>query len=302
MRALIAILFLVSCSQDSMMLAKVNGDPITFGHFKARLREIEFDQTLVAPNDLLSLKKYILNEMIEEQIIQQQAEAMNVKMTPEDVTSAIEKNFSKEELEKIDENLRKQKISKDEWRERMRQKILSEKVFEIVTQQTPATTEEDLQQYYQKNISVFQQKEQVHIIQMVFSNKEEARQMQQRVLKGEDFATLAQNVSIGLDSVPHGDLGFVQRGILPEEVEDKVFSMKVGAVSPILESAPNFYLVKVTEKMAAKQLGFEDARQQIQNMLLQSSRDKTYTNWLQEKMIQAKIKRNDELLQENFSL
>ena len=94
MRALIAILFLVSCSQDSMMLAKVNGDPITFGHFKVRLREIEFDQTLVAPNDLLSLKKYILNEMIEEKIIQQQAEAMNVKMTPEDITSAIEKNFS----------------------------------------------------------------------------------------------------------------------------------------------------------------------------------------------------------------
>ncbi len=67
-----------------MSLAKVNGDSISIADFRQRLREIQFDSRLVAEEDVLSLKKTILNEMIEEKIIQQESSREKIEVTKEE--------------------------------------------------------------------------------------------------------------------------------------------------------------------------------------------------------------------------
>ena len=119
----------IACNRDYMSLAKVNGDSISIGDFKSRLQEIQFDPKLVAEDELMNLKKSILNEMIEEKIIEQESKKAKLKVTDEDVKAAMN-------IEHLDEMLKKQNIDKEHWASRMKQKILAETFFK----KSPKTT------------------------------------------------------------------------------------------------------------------------------------------------------------------
>ncbi len=276
-----------------MSLARVNGDSISIADFRQRLREIEFDSRLVAEEDVLSLKKTILNEMIEEKLVQQESNKEKIEVTKEELDQAIQ-------LDHLNEALDKQKIKKDEWTKRMKQKILSEKLFAQVTQTTPVPSEDEIKAIFDKNPELFQQQEQVQVQQIAFRDKKIADDAQKEISQGVAFEEIAKKYSASIDPNPSQDLGFIPKGILPEAIEKKVFSLRAGNVSPVMESGSEFYIFKVLARKEERPLLWEEARQQIQTVLLQKAKDKQYTLWLQEKTLKANIKRNYELLQENI--
>lgn len=290
---LTSILALSFCSQNFMTLAKVNGESISVGDFKSRLGEIQFDSKFVAEDELLSLKKSILNEMIEEKIIQQEAKNLNIKVSHDEMIKASS-------IERLDEILAEQKMTKEYWNQRSKQKILAEKLFEEVAKTAIHPTEVEIKEVFDQNPHLFHQDEQVHLLQIILKSKDEAEQAQKMIAQGKDFSELAKNLSMTSDATSGGDLGFVAKGLLPETIEKKVFGMKVGTVSPTIESESRFFIYKVLEKKEDKQLSFEESRQRIETMLFQKAKETLYSQWLQDKMIHAKIKRNYELLQENI--
>lgn len=281
------------CSQNYMTLAKVNGETISVGDFKQRLTEIQFDPKFVAESELLTLKKNLLNEMIEDKIVQQEAKSEGIKVDQAEVNQA-------NPIENLDETLSKQKMSKAYWEERTRQRLVAQKLFDKITKDVPQPTEVLIKEIYDKNPTLFHQQEQVHLMQIVLKTETEAAQVQRMLAEGKDFAELAKNLSMTMDATTGGDLGFVAPGLLPESLEKKVFGMKVGSVSSTYEYESQFFIFKVLEKKEEKQLSFEESRIRIQSMLFQKAKDAAYSQWLQEKTIQAKIKRNYELLQENI--
>lgn len=290
---ILAGLMLTSCSRDYQSLAKVNGDSISIGDFRIRLREIQFDPKLVAPDELIELKKTILNEMIEEKILEQEGRKASITVSKEEVQSAMN-------VEHLDEALAKQKVNKEHWAQRMAQKILAEKVFEHVTKSVSLPTEEEMRKIFDENPNLFEQQEQAHLLQIVMQDRMKAEEAYESLTRGMKFEDAVVKYSVHADSNPSGDAGFIPKGLLPEEIEKKVFSLRVGAVSPILESGSEFYIVKVLARKEERPLLWEESRQQIESMLLQKAKEKTYRDWLQGIILAAKIKRNYELLQENI--
>ena len=174
-KAILFCLVLASCSHDSSSIAEVNQESITFGDYKARLRAIQFDSKMVAPEDVIALKKNILNEMIEEKIIQQESKKLSIDVSPEEVQSSIQQTFSAEEIDKVQQNLKNLKISKNDWNQQMKQKLLAEKLFNQVTTTAPKASDQQLQAYYDKNTETFHIHEQAHIQQIVVQDKEQAK-------------------------------------------------------------------------------------------------------------------------------
>ncbi len=296
---LLIVSLLSACiSKDSATIAKVNGEPISIGDFKNRLREIQFDQNLMGKDELTALKKTVLNELIETKIIQQQSRKLDITVTQEELDRSLQSEFSEHEMENINTTLEKQRMTRETWNDRMKQKIMAEKLFQNVTQTTPEPSPEEIDGYYQKNIQEFQQTEQVRIQQIVLQTKEEAQQVMAHVKQNEDFTALAKAHSMRTDGTTGGDMGFIPKGLLPENIEKTVFSMKSGTVSPIIESPTGYYIIKVVDKKEQKTLTLEESRQQIQTMLLQKAKDAQYTKWIQDRMLEAKIKRNYEILQD----
>ncbi|NLF52527.1 MAG: hypothetical protein GX577_15470 [Leptolinea sp.] len=107
--------------------------------------------------------------------------------------------------------------------------------------------------------------DQIHARQILFTLESSANNYRQRVDNGSDFSELAAEA----DPVTKGDLGWFPKGyLLQPEVEETVFSLQVGEVSPVIKSEIGFHLIQVIERDPQRQLSAE-ARIALQNEALE---------------------------------
>lgn len=86
----------------------------------------------------------------------------------------------------------------------------------------------------------------------VTRSKEEAealaRELAQRIEGGADFAAVAAEASEDDANKDHGgEMGTLERGLLPAPLDEALFSMEVGEVRGPIETALGFHLVRRTE-------------------------------------------------------
>jgi peptidyl-prolyl cis-trans isomerase SurA len=78
--------------------------------------------------------------------------------------------------------------------------------------------------------------------------KEQLEGYRQRILKGEDFSTLAILYSQDGSAKNGGELGFTNRGELVPEFEAAAFKLKAGEVSGIVETKFGFHIIQLIER------------------------------------------------------
>ena len=133
---------------------------------------------------------------------------------------------------------------------------------------------------FEKNPAPYSQKEQVrarHILikvdpkaseEVLNKAKTKATEIVQMAKKeGADFAQLAKDKSEGPSSVKGGDLGAFPKGAMVPEFEKVAFELKAGEISDLVKTQFGFHIIKVEEKMAAKEAKFEDAKAVIMSQL-----------------------------------
>ncbi len=76
----------------------------------------------------------------------------------------------------------------------------------------------------------------------------ELEQIQERLKKGEDFATLASTESDCPSKEVGGDLGFFTAGMMVKPFEDAAYKLNIGEVSEIVETQFGYHLIKMEEK------------------------------------------------------
>ncbi len=95
----------------------------------------------------------------------------------------------------------------------------------------------------------------------VAAAKAKAEEIHQRLIKGEDFAKVAKEVSQDPGSAPQGgDLGFFGKGVMDKVFEDRVFSLKAGELSESVRSAFGFHIIKLAEIKPAVTKIFAEVR------------------------------------------
>jgi len=129
----------------------------------------------------------------------------------------------------------------------------------------------------------------------VVADGEEALQILRRLKKGESFAKLAAEKSLGPEKANGGDLGYFSEGERPAEF-DQVFRMEAGQISEVIWSPYGYHIFKVEEKVEARQVSFEEAKAGILEDLERSKGEQEYQRWLKELKNKAKVKINKNLL------
>ena len=90
--------------------------------------------------------------------------------------------------------------------------------------------------------------EQAHVRKLVLATQEEADAALRLLNNGRDFGELAREYSIDpFTAANGGDLGFVERGVLPEEIEDEVFSAESGTIIGPVETSSGWEVDEVLE-------------------------------------------------------
>lgn len=130
--------------------------------------------------------------------------------------------------------------------------------------------EDEVVAYYQEHDEQFQRRAHVKFRHIMTNTRAEAEAARRRVLAGEDFASVARDVSIDPGTKEAGGLtrpiaegdALLSAGMSPEFIEG-LFDLKVGEVSDPLRGDKGWHIVRLEEKTEAGTKPLEDVRDQI---------------------------------------
>lgn len=287
------------------------------------------------PPDLYVIRA---GEMIRQQIIEAVAELLvwrrAQQMINEDMEKGLKKAIEKMEKDRInrefqgretlyDKYVAKHGKTRDQVRERLRRSIvidsyLRERLLPLV----PAPRKQELLDYYNANLAEFSQagRREMFLIDVpaaAFLERRkspseadlEAATQKARALideaaaalqAGQPFEEAAKKYSRGVNAERGGAWGYIERPLTGrwEVPSKKLFEMKEGEVSEVIEAAASFFIVKAGKIEEGKTLTFDDAQPQIANTLRQRRFGKLRAEFLQEELRKSTIGSLDEFVAE----
>lgn len=159
--------------------------------------------------------------------------------------------------------------------------IAVDRMVEEAIGEEPDPTEGELRAYYEENIARYMTAEQVsaaHIFKEPKTQEaaevyfKELREVRQRLLDGEDFDSVALEVSDKKEP-DEINLDFFKRGELMHEIEIITFSMNEGEISPVIATHFGLHLLKKTGVKMPEPMLFEDLRDQLAESFVAERRE-----------------------------
>jgi len=133
-----------------------------------------------------------------------------------------------------------------------------------------ALLEEKIRAYLRQDLPTAE--EQVHVRHILVETEEEATDVLGRLKAGEDFATLAQELSIDSSSKDKGgDLGWFPRGEHDPAFDNAVFGLAPGQIGDIVKTSEGYHVVEVLDPVEVRELDTDH---------LEARLDQRYGKWL----------------------
>jgi len=125
---------------------------------------------------------------------------------------------------------------------------------------------EEAKKIYDTKVASMKPEEEIHARHILVSTEAEAKEVKERLMKGEDFATVAKEKSKD-PSAEGGDLGFFGRGQMLKPFEDAAFALKEGEISDPVQTQFGWHIIKVEEKRTRPLPTFDQVKDTIISQL-----------------------------------
>jgi peptidyl-prolyl cis-trans isomerase SurA len=255
------------------VVAVVGDQPILYSELRDEILTRQA-QGLQIPSDsagLQKLERSVLNEMVDAELLVQKAKAEKVEVSDDELERTIDdrmkeiRNRFGSEAEFRSE-LRKAGFgSPDDYRKRqldiLRRGQLQQEVFRKLRQDgklspAPVSEGEVTEAYEQSKATLPKREARISFKQIVIAPKPtlaaknaaraKAESLLVEISKGGDFEQIAKRESMDPGSKDlGGDLGWFRRGVMLRPFEEMAFALPVGRVSPVVETAYGFHIIRV---------------------------------------------------------
>lgn len=317
---ILLLLFSAGCSNKDVA-ASVNGESISMELFNQRVEEAKknfmmqgLDFTSEEGKEFeLSIKERVLDVMIEELLIIQQARAEGVLPSEEDIDKEIELIKTHYPTEEDYKNaLKELNINEKDLRQAILAEYAMDNLYQKITEDVKEINSEQAREYYQQNKMIFSSPEKLEVRHILFfvndgdmpqipvirSDDEAKRLAEQAINKinqGEDFAKLAKEQSEDTGSKEEGGVYIFAPAA---GTTDKVFTEAAAALSvgeytkhPV-RSQFGYHVIKLDNIIPAKVEPFEEVEQFIIGQLLQEEKTNRFSQYMDDVKGNAKITRN----------
>jgi parvulin-like peptidyl-prolyl isomerase len=293
--------FIFGCNQwgeglPERVLARVNQEQVTVDEFDREFKELMLEPGKERTGaNLRELKEAYLDQVIERKILVQEARRSGLGVSREELSQVISEIKMDYPGEGFGEKLGLKGMTLEEWKARLEEELLAEKMIRRVLHVRGETDEKEALRFYEAHRGSFQLPQKVRVRQIVVADGEEAIQILKRLQKGEPFDKMAMEKSLGPEKTKGGDLGYFSQGERPTEF-DQVFTLGVGAISGVIKSPYGYHIFKLEEKIESRQVSFEEAKLGILQEIAQKKGEEGYQKWLKELKGKAKVKVNEKWL------
>ena len=280
------------------VVAVVNKEIITLSEVEKRIPPLK--ETMVTEHRLekqermQAICREVLERLIEEKLIDQEAKRTGIKISGKDIEATVEEvkrrnNASQEDLEKAlaVEGLTIETYKKQIEKTLQRQKLIN---WEVKVEEKPG--EKELREFYQNNISRYRTNETYRPGQILFAipkgaTPEEIREIRKRcqnvlekIRGGEDFGEMALLYSEDASNKDRGDLGYFRKGELLPVFEREALHLKVGEVSGIIRTDFGFHIIKLLDRKGTDPLPFEEVTERVKADYYEGKMEKAFKQYL----------------------
>jgi len=263
-------LLLLGCSkkEDGKVLATIDGEKITLEEFNKELDRIPANMKMLVLTQ--SGKQSFLDRYIVKRLLMEEAKKESIEK---------DKDFQ-DRLSDIKEQL-------------LIESLLKKK---IATNINPS--EQELKDYYEKNKDKFKTGQEVDTRQILVKTEKEAKEIQAKLQKGEDFANLAKTYSIDPSAkATGGAIGFHAKGTLLPEYEAAAAKLtKVGQISSPVKTQLGYHIIQLQGIKPAAYTPFDEVKDFIKQRIVQEKQNDVLEKYVSDLKSKAKITINADLL------
>ncbi|SDG57065.1 peptidylprolyl isomerase [Desulfosporosinus hippei] len=228
-----------------------------------------------------------LNTLIQQSIIEQEAEKQKIQVTEADIDkelATVKASFASEE--DFSQALATNGITLDTLRTNILTNLQMTRLLEA---QNPIT-EDEIKAYFDTNKDSLDVAEEVNASHILVTTAELANEIKAKIAAGEAFADLAKQYSTDESTKElGGNLGFFAKGEMVQEFEEVAFSLEVGQISDPVKTDYGYHIIKIEARTEAKAATLEESSDKIKEILLDQKLTTEFDPWLQERLTEYTI-------------
>ena len=274
------------------IVVRVGDRVITRSQYARRLRDTlnEIEQT--SPPDQVAARKQelrntLVDELINELLIKDRADRIGVTVTETEIKEAIvrlKQQYNLTSDKEFDESLKQSGMSRAEMENRLRDTLVTNKVFSRELRNRADLDDRELRERYDREKESYRLPERAHLREIVILRPDNAAAIDATRARatqlattlrtpGADFAKSASEVSESGTKSKGGDLGEVARGELLPDLDQAVFNATTGAVIGPIETKSGWHILKVEQRLPSEVPAFES----VKDRLRKEASDETFT-------------------------
>jgi len=163
------------------------------------------------------------------------------------------------------------------------------------------TETQSLEYYNENKDNYILQQDEIRALHILVSNDEDANVAYRRVSEGEDFETVAREVSIDYTENGRIDLGYFGREDIVPGITSRVFITSVGRITRPIQSEFGYHIFKILDlKKKGEYREFKEVKEQIIARLKTIKRNEKYIDLIIGLKNRTVLNRNIDLLKEIY--
>ncbi len=231
---------------------------------------------------------YVLQDMVAQVLLEQEARRRNITVTQAEVEAkaeAVRAELGVRSEAALESYLRAQRVTMDWLRARAHDYALLEKVFAEQTY----VSEQEIEAVYRRNPQAYRQPAGVGFRILSFRTEEEATSALEELRKGRRFADVAKRFPPNTGELQ--EYGKGQARALPPEFEAVIFAAPLNQVQGPLKLLNTYHLVRVERKTDPHQFTLDEVRDVIREQLRRRKLGQVvWPQWISAQLTNAEIK------------
>jgi foldase protein PrsA len=249
----------------------VNKDIITLLELEEAVEEFAKISNITINKDL---EKEILNQLINEKLILQEAKRQKIFIDPFEVEKIMEDIKSKLREEDFKSILKKRNITEEKLKKEYEDNLLKMKIIDKEVRSKVNIDERKIRERLENY------KYKIRASHILVKNRREAEEILKKIDKGEDFEELAKKYSLCPSKKRGGDLGFFTKGQMVSAFEEASFSLSKGEISEIIKTKFGYHIIRLEEKKKLTDKELMKIREKIEKELFEEEYQKRMERWL----------------------
>ncbi|MGQ9647240.1 MAG: peptidylprolyl isomerase [Thermodesulfobacteriota bacterium] len=264
------------------IVAVVNQEVITLSEIERWSRslqeEIRTEDRLERRERHQEFLRKILDKVIEEKLIEQEAKRSGIKVTNREIEMAIEEVKQKNKLdqEALEKALAAEGLTFETFKKEMEKRILRSKFVHSAIKVEQKPGEKELAEFFEKNVDRYQVDESYRPAHILFpipreASPEEVRRIRKRgqtvlekIKGGADFGKMAMDYSEDTTSRKEGgDLGYFKKGELLPALEKEAMKLEIGEVSGLIRTEHGYHILKLLDRRGGGPPPFEEVKERV---------------------------------------